>query len=138
MKLTAELLQQIEQILPITMQISPTARSLGISRRTLHRWKKRGLIERKRRLAGEAPNPKEEPFVSLVSVLLKGIARGEVENLATISLASQKHFFAACWLLERIFPHKYSKDRGELKLLRQQIAELEKRFLTQQGPSAAA
>ena len=100
-KLTAEM---IEQICDLLIEGSPIARSAmltGISESTIYRWLAMGKSE------GADPI-----YVELVARVGEAIESSEFELLQRMRIAGSKpdHWRATAWMLERRFPEKYGKN----------------------------
>lgn len=122
--LTPEVLEDIEELLPICLYIETVADFLGISRMTIRRWVKRGGAEQKRRRRGRKPRQSEEIFIDFCYALKKGVAQGDVDDLTTIKSASATQWQAAAWRQERRHRDKWGSDKAEVRSLRKEVAEL--------------
>src|SRR5262245_35609881 len=97
MKLTPDLIQQIQRLLPSCPYLSPLAGLVGVAKSTLFRWVKRGLRAFKAR---KAQDPKEGVYARLWEAVKAGRARAERRAVRAIQKAFPKNWCAAAWYLE--------------------------------------
>lgn len=111
--LTVLLIEEIKGIYYKCLHEQTVANAIGVDHSTFRRWKRRGVAELRRIRSGQEPLQKEAIFVELCSALKKAIAESEIYNLSTIRAASESHWQAAAWLLERRWPHRWGrKDKA--------------------------
>jgi hypothetical protein len=100
-KLTAEMIEQICDLLNEGSTIARSAMLTGISESTIYRWLAMGKSE------GADPI-----YVELVTRVGEAIESSEFELLQRMRIAGLKpdHWRATAWMLERRFPEKYGKN----------------------------
>ena len=100
-KLTAEMIEQICDLLIEGSTIARSAMLTGISESTIYRWLAMGKSE------GADPI-----YVELVTRVGEAIESSEFELLQRMRIAGSKpdHWRATAWMLERRFPEKYGKN----------------------------
>ena len=88
---------RIYEALRVGASLEHTAKYAGISDRTLRRWLKRGAAEA------------EGEFSQLWQQAEKARAELAIALLLKINNAANKHWKAAVWRLEQLYPHLYGK-----------------------------
>lgn len=103
-KLTAEMIEQICDLLIEGSTIARSAVITGVSESTIYRWLAIGKSE------GAEPI-----YVELVTRVGEAIESSEFELLQRMRIAGSKpdHWRATAWMLERRFPEKYGKNVSE-------------------------
>ncbi len=104
----------------------------GIGYSTFNEWQQRGYIELARRAsgrvrAGAAIWNEEQPFLEFLEAIQKAEGDAAIEWLSRIELAaSDGHWQAAAWKLERRYPHDYGRtvSTQEPALTSEQLAQM--------------
>jgi hypothetical protein len=132
-----EIVAQVAELLPKALYLETVSDLLGVHRRTMSGWVRRGRLEA-RRLArverqGKEPaiNPKESLYYEFFLAFKKAMSEGQQTALDVIAKAATDGVWqAGAWLLERRFPEKWSSNRKELrelaKMIEAQGQEIEK------------
>lgn len=125
-QLTPEIIDKVAELLPVAMYMESVAAMIGVAKKTVYDWIRRGAREEKRIANGEKPDPKEAIYASFSHAVKKAMADGEREILEAIRQAVRTQWQAGAWLLERRFPQKWSNFRAELRRLEKEVEELRK------------
>src|SRR5262245_9720250 len=94
------------------------AERLGVSPRTFEKWMRRGLAD-----VEQFPN---SLYVRFRAVVLASEREFECQSVAAIQAAGRSDPAHLEWLLERKFPQRWGRYRGELGELKRRIRELER------------
>jgi transposase len=108
-KLTPDLTKKIVGVIAAGNYLETAAAYAGLSKVTLYDWMKRGRRELERRNNGEKANRRESHYVTFLNAIEKALAQSEAGAVATITKASEDHWQAAAWRLERRFPNKWAR-----------------------------
>lgn len=112
-KLTPELQEEICQYLADGHFREVAAQAAGIAYRTLAHWCRLGK-------SGEAP------YAEFLHAVQKAEQRAELAMLKLVMRAAEGDAKHAEWFLERKYPERWGRDRGEITELKRRVAELEK------------
>lgn len=111
-KLTKELQETLIAAVRRTYYLETAADLVGIDRRTVQRWVKRG---------------RKEPggiYGSFCRALKIALAEKSAANIEAIENAG--HWTSRAWLQERRFPEQWGSDKGEIRRLAKELEELKK------------
>jgi hypothetical protein len=113
-KLTAEAVEAFADALRRTWYVETAADLIGVERRTVYYWIKKGKHARKGLL--------RTFFLTVKQVM----AAKEATNVATIEAAAANQWQAAAWLNERRSPERWGSNRFEMTQIRKEVAEIRK------------
>ena len=97
-ELTQEMQLRLCEALRVGASLQHAAHYAGISEKTLRRWIERGKAE------------EDTTFGQLLQHIEKAKADLVVSLLLKINHAANKHWKAAAWKLEHLYPHLYGKS----------------------------
>jgi hypothetical protein len=119
-------IEEVEKLLPRTLYVETVAAQLGVHRQTFWQWIKAGSAEARRREDGEQEDTSLNLHTRLYYTVKKVLAISEMDSLAMIQAAGcePKAWTALAWILERRFPERWAQNRGEMKALAKQLAEV--------------
>ena len=110
-KLTKELIEEIATYLRAGNYIETTASLVGVHRDSIYEWLKRGNAEITRVSKSNRARirKREEIFVEFTDTVKKAQAQAEAMLVAQIGKASEKHWQASAWRLERKYPDRWGR-----------------------------
>lgn len=100
-KLNPALQETICKSLSIGNYLETAAAVSGVSKSTVYDWLKRG--------AREKAEGKKSPYTAFSDAVEKAQAQGEQRLVLIIAKASEEHWQAAAWHLERKYPSKWGR-----------------------------
>jgi hypothetical protein len=103
-KLSADVVDQVVEILRFGGYAETAIAAAGISKRTFQRWLERG--------DPEGTKKADEPYRRFREQIEQAMAEGEASIVQLIRAAAQRDWKAAAWLLERRQPDKWAGPRG--------------------------
>jgi hypothetical protein len=126
-KLTAEVIEDVQRLMPQALYLETVADLIGVTRRTMYGWLKRGGKEA-RRLENPKANPEEAEaiYAEFFLTYKKALAKGQLRDLQIIGKAAEEQWQAAAWKLERRFPDLWGRDRGDWQQVRKEVEEIKK------------
>jgi hypothetical protein len=113
-KLTPELQTEFMAALARCYYLETAADLVGIDRRSVYYWLKRGKRTRRR------------PYREFFLAFKKTMAVKEALNIKSVEEAGQ--WTARAWLLERSCPERWGNQRKELAEIKRDLAELRKKL----------
>ena len=110
-KLTIELIEEIATYLRAGNYIETTASLVGVHRDSIYEWLKRGNAEITRVSKSNRARirKREEIFVEFTDTVKRAQAQAEAMLVAQIGKASEKHWQASAWRLERKYPDRWGR-----------------------------
>lgn len=135
-KLSEDLIARAVEALPRCLYLETVADLLGIDRGTLRNWLRRGAKEMRRRARGRTPHRAEDLHVRFHQEVMRAFAQTTSDLLDRIRGASEIHWQAAAWILERRCPDLWGRDRHEVLEMKRSIKELEAR-IAEMSPQGA-
>ena len=102
--LTPEIHEKIVNLVRAGNYVETAAACVGIVKSTFYEWLKKGARK------------EEEKYIDFSNAIYKAQAESEARDVLTVSKATDKHWQAAAWRLERKFYEKWGrKDKMEVK-----------------------
>jgi transposase len=114
--LTPEVQETICDAIRAGNYLEPSAALAGVSKATVYNWIKRGGAEKKRLSKSKRARvrKKEAIYVEFVDAIREADAIAEARDVATISLAAEKHWGAAAWRLSRKHHDRWGDKRTNI------------------------
>ncbi len=131
MKLTKEIIAEYARILPLCQFLDSVSDHLGIDRKTIHNWLRRGRLEMERMVKQETDLclKSELLCLELFHVHKRAMAEGEIRNNVFICNAAEIGMWqAAAWLLERRYPEKYGSQNALVRHLQRAVEERDRKL----------
>lgn len=113
-KLTSEVIALLTQALRTGAYVETSVAHVGIHKDSYYRWVRKGREERVRIDGNGKPRKSYGLYLDLYDAVEKAQAAAEVRDLAIISKASETHWQAAAWKLERRNPGRWGRTRHEI------------------------
>lgn len=128
--LTEEVLGQIEILMPKSYFVEWVYNYLRIPKATFYSWIARGRAEQVRLFKNPKAKPKasEDIYLRLLDTVKRDQAGVLIKAFDSVQMASSIQWQAGAWLTERLAPDKCGLDRGLLKQLMAEVADLKKRL----------